>query len=217
MNAKPKTENAQMKPLSQMTHEEKEGLFNALLPIAERAARHYSKRYQRPIYETRDHAQFALCLLIYDTHCNFNPEKQTMEVWIAVKLHWHLREVYQRGLHPWCGDLREPRSFKEIPCSDLMEQWEAGVCAEPPQALSQEPPVNWLNAFIEPLSEEGRALVDLLMSAPADLWNDIKPVGGRSKQCRQRRLFEYLVDVLDWNIPTAEKAFTEIQKQMAVS
>ena len=183
--------------------------FNEHRPQALKAARWAARHYRRPLSETLDHAEFALALLICGDDCGHDPDQLSLGQWLCVKACYHLREVYTKGKHPHCPDIRESRAFRrERSATSQIRDWESGKKPSPP-ALGTKPA--WFQQILQEVNEEGASLLQIIMEAPADLWKEIKPDRGRTPRIKQRRLAAYLVDVLDWPVYKVYKAFHEVQ------
>jgi hypothetical protein len=192
--------------------------------VATKLAKHYSKKFQRPLEETQSHADFALCLLIYEDHCHFDPALQTLETWLGIKIYWHLKEIYTRGIHPHCDDLREPVSFKEHHDTDWLNAMDNGdkFNSYAPGGLENTRNTHtvpdggiikptWIQNLKEEIKEEGLSLLQIILDAPSDLLAEILPQKGRTQEKKQNHLYNYLVDVLDWNPDKVDQAFNELK------
>lgn len=199
-----------------------EKLFFEHRKIAKNIAIFYSRKYHKPIEETTNNAEFALCLLLYgDNALKFDPEKQSISTWLGIKIYWYMKDVYERGHWCGCADLAEPRSFKEIQDDDLFQKWESGHNVYSYNAENKNPNIvapqeftigySWFQNLLEEVSEESIALLQIIADAPKDLLLEIMPQKGRTAKRKKQNLYEYLVDVLDWKPETVEKAFCEIQ------
>lgn len=199
--------------MNNLTTQEKETLFQTHLPTAEKIAKHFCARYQKPLEETRNNALFALCLLIYDETRNcFDPSKGTLEQWLGIKIHYHLMEIYSRGKHPQNTEFHEPAAFKEQ--TGVLHQWACGEIPAPPSASTGK---SWLKLFLEDLTEESQALLQVILDAPEDLWMEIKPTPGLSQNTKQTRLYKYMVDVLDWSPGMVSDALSAIKKSLQIA
>lgn len=191
------------------TENEKLELFETYSYIAEKLSRHFAKKYHRQITETRDHAQFALCLMIYDeSRWTYDGSKGTLDTWLGTNVYWHLQEIYCRGKHPACPELREPFGYNELHDTDLINQWDEGVLPAPESIAIDTP---WITDLLERTTSEGRAVIEIILNAPAELLDDILPQQGRTAKQKQNNVWQYLIDVLDWHPATATSAMNDIQ------
>jgi len=148
-------------------------------------------------------------MLVYRDKVHYNPSKQTLHTWMAIKLHWYLKEVYYRGRHPGSPELREPHATQvEIPASDKLEAWERGEMTHMPEGLKCHQ--SKINRLLQEIGEEGAALIRILAEAGEDLIAQIQPCKGRTPAKKQANLKAYLVDVMDWEINRVNRAFREV-------
>jgi len=66
---------------------------------------------------------------------------------------------------------------------------------------------NWFQTFLNELTEETHALVKVIFEAPEELCEAIKPSQPKTSQ---RKLRQYMIDVLDWTTTEVDRAFQEV-------
>jgi len=196
-----------------MTDHDKEIMFLEHRSVALSVARRFSSKYNRPLEETLDHAEFALVIFIY-TSFKHSPSLSSLKSWLWKKVFWHLQEVYTKGRHPHCPNIREHWANgrpdrREIACSDQIEKWEQGNALHCPTSLHTKP--SWLQNLIDEVGEEGATLLHIIADAPHDLIAEISSERGRTQNKRRANLMAYLVDVLNWPMSRVTRAFTEIE------
>ncbi len=196
---------------------EQEQLFQEYADVAVEEAKRCSRRYRRPYSETIDHANFGLALLLYQGS-NHDPEKLPLRRWLAVKLYHHMRELYLRGRHGTCDNLREfSRGRRELAASDRFDNWSSGASKsneKVPDGFVAKP--SWWDRVLREASEEGLALLHILRDAPRDLMSEIGPSCVLTPVVRQKRLYAYLMDVLDWEHDAIDAAFKEVRACMSL-
>lgn len=167
-------------------------------PLAQRVAREYCKKYNRPLYETQDHADFALALLLIEPN-GHNPQIRPLKQWLTIKIRYHLKEIYLRGRHPNVEGVKETIAcYLENSASDQLKDH------------YEKTPPNWIQNLLTEVTEETAAVVRIIMEAPEDLLNEICPEKGRTMQKKRRNLKAYLIDVLDWEPHDVNVAFEEM-------
>jgi len=184
-----------------------EELFQTYRHVAKQVAMYHSRRFHRPIEETLDHAEFAMALLV----CNergYDPARGPMEAWLRFKITMHLKDVYTRGTHPHCGNVREAAYSPERVDTDLLEMADGTTELIPP--LRRKPNTGWITRLLAEVSEEASALLEIILDAPQDLMTELC-----SPHCpqprRKQNLIEYLINVLDWSEARVTKAVAEVE------
>ncbi len=187
----------------------KEELFNDHRYIAREVAMYYTRRYCRPFAETLDHAEFALALIACGVAGEYDPERGTVEGWLRFKMLMHLKDVYLRGYHPHCPNVRETHRRRVHVDSDLLEVLDETT--ELKRLGGNKPSTGWLDRLWAEVSEEAAALLEIICDAPHDLLLEICPTPGRTNKRKRRNLITYLTDVLDWPEAKVLRAFAEVE------
>ena len=185
-----------------MNLKEKEALFFQFLPMARKIAGGFSQQQSRYSYEElEDIATYVLILNIYEVNTDerkskFNEKKGKWSTYLYYRIYWSLKEVttrgdYQGGIKDWCD--------REV-VKDLQEK----------EIVNEKH--SWLDNLRRELSEEGSALLRILLEAPEELKAGISPKApARSKSM----LHDYLVDVLDWDDYKFQLAWEELEMAIA--
>jgi len=172
-------------------------LFHKFRYVAEEVAQTFedpSKKRTRE--ETQNNADFALVMTIseIDKH-NWN--KLSLEKWIGSKVFWYMREIYSYGVHKNNKNLREPMHHPHLQQNENYEP------ATTP---------SWIQRTLSEMEQEGAALVRIILEAPGEVINEIKPSHHHKPIESKRHLKRYLIDVMDWPRPKILKAFEEIEE-----
>lgn len=166
--------------------------------VSRMIAKRCCKKYSAPWEEALDHANFALAMLLLDYN-GYDSREATLKHWLGLKIHYHLKDVYLRGKHPGVPEVKESKAFyKELVSSEVIEN------SQP------ETKPNWLHGILQEASEEAYAVYQIIIEAPQELLDEIGPQRNRRQTTKQKRLKEWLMDVLDWPKPKIETAFKEI-------
>lgn len=189
----------------------REELFHQYRYVAGQVARAHSRRYNVPVTEANDHADFALALLLYEQAESYKPEKGTVEAWLRFKITMHLRDVHLRGYHPHCPDVKEHKCYDQVMVDTHLLQTLDEVTELKRLRSRPNPTPSWVDRFLREASEEASALLEIIWDAPQDLLAEICPKPGRRPSDKRLNLIHYLVDVLDWSEERVRSAFQEVE------
>lgn len=167
-----------------MDHSEKERQWKQFINLARSIAGKIAHKYCRPYSDMLDVAEYALALTLWDealwAEDEWDPKRAGLSTFIYSRVYFHLLNVVTRGIHPSPrGKLKvrlRERWLRESPVKDI----NSVVGRRMGEGSSK----NWLAQLLAELSEEGCALVGIILEAPEEVMNGIQ---------------SYLIDELDWS------------------
>ena len=115
----------------------------------------------------------------------FNPLKASESTWVYRNIYWSLKNI--------CIKMTKERARSP----------ENGGSNIEPEAKP-----NWLGRLLSEVSEEGKFLIKTIISAPAEIAEDVTP---RSFVKARKAVKDYLVDEKDWTFSKLHKTWAEVE------
>lgn len=175
---------------------------------AKAAARWAAHKFHRPFPEARDHAEFALALVLLQHLDDWDEDLLPLNRWIQMRIRFHLIQVFTRGRHPYVEDVQETAP-RERSGTETFRKWDRGEVPAPSSAMSSP---SRFQRMIQEVGEEGAALFRILRELPSDLWEEIRPKRGRTREKKEDNFRTWLIDTQDWTHEEVERAIEELME-----
>lgn len=139
-----------------------------------------------PFEELLEEAEWRLATMLLDDWRRYDPARGQESTWITNMLRWHMLSfIRKHGKRPQSVELTAAASKPTSPKGR-----------------------NRIRQMIADLSDEAAEVVWLILVAPAEIAEEIRP---RNIRRLRQALQQYLRDQCGWTIPQINQAFREVQ------